>query len=148
MRFWILERADCARSPREAAVAKTAGCGRGPAAVRIQQSKIQNLRAFTLIEILVVVAIMAIVMTISVPFLHNAISKRMGINGAVKDVQEACKLARDWAILQQTTQELRIRPADRVFEVGAASGGDKAEGDRAFSPDLEGKDWANAARPR
>lgn len=77
---------------------------------------------FTLVEILVVVAIMGIIMTISIPFMHNTFNRRMGMNGAVKDMQEACKVARDWAILQQTPQELRIRPADGLLEVSPASG--------------------------
>jgi len=90
---------------------------------------------------------MAIVMTISVPFLHNAIDRRKGMNGAVRDVQEACKMARDWAILQQTPQELRIRPADGVFEVGAAGSRDSSERDRLFSPDVAGKDWRMEDKP-
>jgi prepilin-type N-terminal cleavage/methylation domain-containing protein len=111
--------------------------------------------AFTLIEILVVVGIIAIVMTISVPFMNYAINGGKGMNRAVKDVQEACKVARDWAILHQTAQELRIRPGEGVFEVGAAapdtmeSGGDLGRveryiaGDqrRLASPSVEGKDW-------
>ena len=52
--------------------------------------------AFTLIELMVVVAIMGIVLTISVPFMHNAISGDKGMNGAVRMVQEACSTARAW----------------------------------------------------
>ena len=115
-------------------------------------------RAFSLIEILVVVAIMAVVMTISVPFINTALGGGKGMNRAVKDVQEACRVAREWAILRQTPQELRIRPGDGVFEVSsAAHEGAGQEGNlsrreqylrnfaeqqgRAFSPDVEGKEW-------
>lgn len=92
---------------------------------------------------MVVVAIMGIVLTISVPFMHNAISGDKGMNGAVKMVQEACSTARAWAILQQTQQELRIRPGDGVFEVGASSGG-ASRMDRLESKNLAGEEWRMA----
>jgi prepilin-type N-terminal cleavage/methylation domain-containing protein len=96
--------------------------------------------AFTMIELMVVVAIMAIFLTISVPFMNTAIGKRKGINGAVKDVQEALKLARDWAILKQTPHEVRIRPGDGVFDVGPLSG-ESSEQPAGFSPDVSGHEW-------
>ncbi len=80
-------------------------------------------RAFTLLELLVVVAIMAIVMTISVPFVRTAVDGGKGMTRAVKDIQEACSHARAMAILQQTTTELIIRPGDGVFEVGRSGSG-------------------------
>ena len=64
------------------------------------------------------------------------------MNGAVRDVQEACQLARDWAILQQRPQELRIRPHDGVFEVGTASASSSLdEPGRLASVDLAGDEW-------
>ena len=95
---------------------------------------------------MVVVAIMGIVLTISVPFMHNAISGDKGMNGAVKMVQEACSTARSWAIMQQTTQELRIRPGDGVFEVGASSGGSSGM-NRLESKNLAGEEWRMANEP-
>jgi prepilin-type N-terminal cleavage/methylation domain-containing protein len=114
--------------------------------------------AFTLIEILVVVAIMAVVMTISVPFINTALGGGKGMNRAVKDVQEACRVAREWAILRQTPQELRIRPGGGVFEVGPATregAGQEGNLNRreqylrnlaeqqrgAYSPDVQGGEW-------
>ena len=79
-------------------------------------------RAFTLLELMVVVAIMAIVMTIGIPFLRTAVDGGKGMTRAVKDIQEACSHARAMAILQQTTTELVIRPRDGVFEVARSSG--------------------------
>jgi type II secretion system protein H len=98
---------------------------------------------FTLIELMVVVAIMAIVMTIAIPFMHMALDKHKGMNGAVRDVQEACATAREWAIMQQSPQELRIRPHDGIFEVGAATG---AMADRLSSPDINGNEWRTPDR--
>ena len=108
---------------------------------------------FTLIELLVVVAIMGIVMTISVPFMNSAINGNKGMTGAVKGVQEASKFARDWAILKQTPHELRIRPADGVFEVGPSSGagegmiGGGLARTEQFSPNVQGKDWRMGGKP-
>ncbi len=71
--------------------------------------------AFTLLELLVVVAIMAIVMTIAIPFVRTAIDSPKGMKGAIKAIADACKDARAMAILQQTTTELRIH-ADGSIE--------------------------------
>ena len=113
--------------------------------------------AFTLVELLVVVAIMGIVLTISVPFMNSAINGNKGMTGAMKGVQEACKFARDWAILQQRTHVLRIRPAEGIFEVGPSSGASGGIGgdsgsrteqyianqaqQQSFSPNVAGKEW-------
>jgi prepilin-type N-terminal cleavage/methylation domain-containing protein len=93
--------------------------------------------AFTLIELMVVIAIIAIIMTIGIPFVRMAIDNGRGMTKALKDIQEACSHARAFAILQQTTAELRIRPADGVFETGPSSSG-RVE---MFSPDIHGEEW-------
>lgn len=94
--------------------------------------------AFTLIEILVVVAILAIIMTIGIPFVRMAIDNGKGMTKALKDIQEACSHARAIAILQQTTTELRIRPGDGTFTVGSST--TKARDD-SYSPDVSGNEW-------
>ena len=93
-----------------------------PASCILHRASCIGPRAFTLIELMVVVAIMAIVMTLGVPFMRTAIDGGKGMTRAVKDIQEACSHARATAILQQTTTELVIRPADGTFEVGHSSG--------------------------
>ena len=102
--------------------------------------------AFTLIEVMVAIAIIAIIMTIGIPFVRMAIDNGKGMTKAMKDIQEACSHARAIAILQQTTSELRIRPGDGVFEVGAASsagqrpeaGGDRRPASRSSSESGKG----------
>jgi prepilin-type N-terminal cleavage/methylation domain-containing protein len=103
--------------------------------------------AFTLIEILVAVAIVAVILTIGIPFVRMAIDNGKGMTKALKDIQEACSHARAIAILQQTTTELRIRPGDGVFEVGASSSGPATRSsDPGFSPDVNGNEWRTPAR--
>lgn len=70
--------------------------------------------AFTLLELLVVVAIMAIVMTIGIPFMRTAIDSPKGMKGAFKAIDDACKAARAFAILQQTTTEIRIHDSGTI----------------------------------
>jgi prepilin-type N-terminal cleavage/methylation domain-containing protein len=108
--------------------------GNGQSAISNRQSR----RAFTLIEILVVCAILAIVLTMGVPLIRDTMVGGKGINRAVKDVQEACSHARAMAILQSQDMELRIRPADGVFEVGAASTPRLGSVD---SPSVSGEAW-------
>ena len=56
-------------------------------------------RAFTLIEIMIVMAIIAIIMTMGVPSMMRAMEKD-DLAKAVTNVIEGCKTARDRAILQ------------------------------------------------
>ena len=95
---------------------------------------------FSLVELMVVVGIIAIVMTVSVPFLRTAIDTPKGMKGAFKVLDETCKEARAMAILQQTMTELRIR-SDGTLEVSAVGQGSLTAPSRLESKDLSGKDW-------
>lgn len=94
-------------------------------------------QAFTLLEILVVVAIMGIVFSISIPFMNTAIIGNKGINGAMKMVQEACSDARALAILKQSTAVFTIH-SDGSIDVGAGASSGRS---RAISPDVAGNEW-------
>ena len=76
--------------------------------------------AFTLIEIMVAVGIMAVFMTIGIPKLFQNMHQD-SMRKAVSDIMEVCATARARAILDGGTTVLRIRPHDRSFSVGAAS---------------------------
>ena len=100
--------------------------------------------AFTLIELMVVVAIIVFIMMIGILFVWMAIDNGKGMTKAMKDIQEACSHARAIAILQQTTSELRIRPHDGTFDVGASSSSSRATD--TFSPDVNGNEWRTSTR--
>src|SRR6266550_6745511 len=103
----------------------------------------QHAPAFTLIEIMVVVAIMGIVMTIAIPTVYQQLHPE-SMRKAVSDVMEACGHARARAILDGVETDLVIRPADRQFDItAAASPGPSSvpQENSLFSPDVSGRDW-------
>lgn len=72
-------------------------------------------RAFTLIEILVVVGILGIITAIGIPSIGRTLQKE-GMRKAVSDFVEACSDARAQAILKQQTAVLTIRPGEHTFK--------------------------------
>ena len=94
--------------------------------------------AFTLLEILVVVAIMGIVFSISIPFMNTAIIGNKGINGAMKMIQEACSDARALAILKQSTAVFVIHRDGSIIDVRAGASSGRGRGS---SPDVAGDEW-------
>jgi prepilin-type N-terminal cleavage/methylation domain-containing protein len=91
--------------------------------------------AFTLIEIMVVVAIIAVIMGIGIPAFYNSL-KAEGLRKAVNDVQEACNKARAQAIMSGASAELHFNPVERTFSVsgGSAPTGLDADGNPAPAP--------------
>jgi prepilin-type N-terminal cleavage/methylation domain-containing protein len=75
--------------------------------------------AFTLIEIMIVVSILAIVMTMGLPAIYQ-LHKKEDLRQAVSDIVQVCSNARAQAILRGTTVTLRIRPQEGRFDVNAA----------------------------
>jgi prepilin-type N-terminal cleavage/methylation domain-containing protein len=68
-------------------------------------------RAFTLIEIMIVVAIIGVIATVSVPSLLGMMRKD-GMRKAVSQVKELLATARAQAILKNETTTVSFRPAD------------------------------------
>jgi prepilin-type N-terminal cleavage/methylation domain-containing protein len=77
-------------------------------------------RAFTLIEIMVVVGIMGIILAMGIPSIIRVL-KREGMRKAVNDVVEVCSNARARAILSGQQTEVVFYPLEGRFSVGGSS---------------------------
>lgn len=82
---------------------------------------LREARAFTLIEIMVVVSILAIVMAISIPAWNQA-AKRAPMIQTVRELREVCSHARARAIFSGSTTRVVFRPFDRSFTLSGGGG--------------------------
>lgn len=91
-----------------------------PASIRIAQhrSRISD-RAFTLIEIMIVISIAAIVLATGIPAFVRAMHKDK-LRKAVSDLVEGCSHARAQAILKGVPMELLIHAGDGQVSVQSA----------------------------
>jgi prepilin-type N-terminal cleavage/methylation domain-containing protein len=78
-------------------------------------------RAFTLIEIMVVVAIIGIIMAAGAPTLYKVFHKE-GFRKTVSDIVDVCSAARAEAIMHDKTTEVIFHPQERTCEVSGAVG--------------------------
>jgi len=76
--------------------------------------------AFTLIEIMIVVAIMAIVMTMGVPIVYK-VWRKAPMRQAVADIVEVCSHARARAIMQGVPTEVVFHPKVNRLEIAGAA---------------------------
>jgi type II secretion system protein H len=90
-------------------------------------------RAFTLIEIMVVVAIMGIILAAGIPSLYGFMHKA-GLRKTTNDIVETCQSARSVAILTGSPTELVFHPKEGTCE---ASGGGGGYGSWAHSAKIE-----------
>ncbi len=73
-------------------------------------------RAFTLIEIMVVVAIIGLIAAMGIPSMLQMLQKE-GMRKAVSDVKDVLNTARAQAILQGRTKAVVFHPHDKTLEV-------------------------------
>jgi type II secretion system protein H len=90
--------------------------------------------AFTLIEIMVVVAIMGIILAAGVPSLYGFMHKS-GLRKTTNDILDTCQSARAAAIMSGSPTDLVFHPKDGTCE---ASGGNTGYGSWAHSAKIEG----------
>ena len=79
----------------------------------------QQAAAFTLIEIMMVVAILGLTLTMSIPSFHHML-QREGMGKVERELVQACQEARRAAIMNNQTTDLVIRPLDHTFSVPGA----------------------------
>jgi prepilin-type N-terminal cleavage/methylation domain-containing protein len=107
------------------AIRNTSGQARIPYSVlRIPCSAV---RGFTLIELIVVMGLIAIMMTISVPSIRHMVSKQ-GLLKAAGQAQDVCMNARARAINSGTMTEVVIRADPPIMEVAGAAAKSDASG--------------------
>jgi len=82
-------------------------------------------RAFTLIEIMVVVVIIGLIMALGGPSLYKMLKKE-GMRKAVDELEQACRSARGRAILSGQTVMLEFRPTEQSFQVVGGAGAPSA----------------------
>jgi type II secretion system protein H len=88
---------------------------------------------FTLIEIMIVVAIMGIVLSMGVPIVYKAWHKAP-MSKAVADVMEVCSHARAQAIMQGKEVDVIFHPREGRFEVGSSSAAVQTHAPSAATP--------------
>ena len=77
-------------------------------------------RAFTLVEIMVVVAVMGLLIGISIPAFRN-ITKKAPLEQGVSDVESLCRQARAEAIVRQQAMEVLFNEAEEIVALTTAA---------------------------
>ena len=104
--------------------AETCGCvGGGNRDGRLPARDLRSARtAFTLIELMVVIAIMGIILSMGIPSIYRVLHKEP-LAKTVDDVRNVCLTARQQAILQGKMAEIVFHAEDGRLEIlGGASG--------------------------
>lgn len=84
--------------------------------LRRHPGKPRSGRAFTLIEIMLVVGIMALIVSMGIPSIARMWTKE-GMRKAVEDITQACGNTRRLAIMSGTMAELVFHPREKRFEI-------------------------------
>jgi prepilin-type N-terminal cleavage/methylation domain-containing protein len=95
----------------------------------------RQLPAFTLIELMIVVAIMGLIAAMGVPSILQSFHKE-GMRKAVSNVEDVFAEARTRAILQNQKTAVVFYPQERRFEVEGAAGGVNTSSGRVTSATL------------
>jgi prepilin-type N-terminal cleavage/methylation domain-containing protein len=101
-------------------------CRQGELGLRHSSPVLRRFWAFTLIEIMVVVAILGVILTIGIPSIYH-MTRKEGMRKAVNDIWEVCNNARAQAIFRGAPVEIVFYPTERRFQVGGASAPQSAD---------------------
>ncbi|MCI0748138.1 MAG: prepilin-type N-terminal cleavage/methylation domain-containing protein [Verrucomicrobia subdivision 3 bacterium] len=101
---------------------------------------------FTLIEIMVVCAIIGIIITISVPAIYRVLHPE-SMTKAVKDIIELCEDARSRAVLENTTVTMVLHTAEKRLELVAGATPRTSVPDRLESLSVSGEEWRMPESP-
>ncbi len=77
---------------------------------------IVRLRAFTMLELMIVVGIMALILMMGIPAIRSALRKEAFVQG-MNDILDACEFGRSQAIMHDAYMEMRIYPQSHIVEV-------------------------------
>jgi hypothetical protein len=99
---------------------------------RVASARPSRVRAFTLVELMLVVGLAALAMAVGIPAFVNARHKAP-LRQTVQNLTEVFSRARAQAIMTGRAVELRIRPIDGVFELGSVTGGANVPGAMAIT---------------
>src|SRR5579872_3386161 len=91
-------------------------------AAQTAQARRPCLSAFTLIEMMVVIAIIATILMAAFPSMYSFVHKE-GFRRTVSDVLESCRSARAEAIMHDTTATLVFHPHDGTCEASSEGSG-------------------------
>jgi prepilin-type N-terminal cleavage/methylation domain-containing protein len=106
------------------------------ASIGLRSSASQRTRAFTLIELMLVVAIIGISLAIGIPRLMH-MRDHESLSGAVSDIVDVCNRARSQAVLRGAVTELYIAPQDGRFELRSGGGGESSSQQGGFPGESE-----------
>jgi prepilin-type N-terminal cleavage/methylation domain-containing protein len=98
---------------------------------------VRGSRAFTLIELMVVVALIGLIMSMGIPFVYHALNKDP-MRQAVSNVMDACNNARATAILNGTPTKLTFQLDSRSMQISQVTRSPATRGSSGASRQASG----------